>query len=269
MYQHLFAIVGRLPVSWRPPESVLGRVELRAVDGFDVISSGCERAPAANARTLADHEVVVAAAMDADALLPFRFGTVVPAIELDAWLAAHAARIRATLAEVRGSVEVNVKLLRLSRGRGAARARPDAAEEVPGTVELRRLADRLIESAGLGRWRFRASAIGENVAGSVAFLVARDEVATFLSRIAPVASRAGEIAVVPTGPWPAYSFVGSFERLPLAHAPAAPRRADRLTGACATPSMTSGSGTRFPGPATPCPPVPLWDRLGSVPRRSS
>jgi hypothetical protein len=228
MYQHLFAIVGRLPVSWRPPESVLGRVELRAVDGFDVISSGCERAPAANAQTLARHEEVVTAAMAADALLPFRFGTVVPAIELDAWLAAHAARIRATLAEVRGSVEMNVKLLRLSRGRGAAR--PDTAEEVPGTVELRRLADRLIESAGLGRWRFRASAIGENVAGSVAFLVARDEVATFLSRIAPVASRAGEIAVVPTGPWPAYSFVGSFERLPLAHAPAAPRSADRLTG---------------------------------------
>ena len=230
MYQHLFAIVDRLPLSWRPPESLLGPVELRVADGFDVISSGCDRAPAANARTLASHEQVVAAAMGADALLPCRFGTGVPAVALDGWLAAHAGRIRATLAQVRGSVEMNVKLLRLYRGHGTGRASPDAVADAGGAAEIRRFADRLVESAGLGRWRFRGSSHGENVAGSVAFLVARDEVGTFLARIAPVASRAGEIAVVPTGPWPAYSFVGSFERPPLARVAATVGRADRLTG---------------------------------------
>lgn len=79
-------------------------------------------------------------------------------------------------------------------------------------------------------WHFRASANGDNVAASVAFLVPRDEVGAFLARIAPVASRAAGIAVVPTGPWPAYSFAGSFERLPLARVTATPPRADRLTG---------------------------------------
>jgi len=34
-------------------------------------------------------------------------------------------------------------------------------------------------------------------------------VPAFLSRIAPVASRAAGLAVVPTGPAPAYSFVSS------------------------------------------------------------
>jgi hypothetical protein len=38
----------------------------------------------------------------------------------------------------------------------------------------------------------------------------------FLTRIAPIASRAAGIAVVPTGPWPAYSFVPAFDRFPLA-----------------------------------------------------
>ncbi len=37
----------------------------------------------------------------------------------------------------------------------------------------------------------------------------RDEVTTLLARIAPVASRAGGIAVVPTAPGPAYSFAPS------------------------------------------------------------
>ena len=44
------------------------------------------------------------------------------------------------------------------------------------------------------------------MAASVVFLVPREDVPAFLARIAPVAARAGNMAVVPTGPWPAYSF---------------------------------------------------------------
>jgi hypothetical protein len=42
------------------------------------------------------------------------------------------------------------------------------------------------------------------------------EVDAFLTRIAPIASRAPGIAVVPTGPLPPYSFVPVFDRFPLA-----------------------------------------------------
>src|SRR2546422_5798271 len=70
------------------------------------------------------------------------------------------------------------------------------------------------------------------ILASVAFLLPRGELADFLARIAPVASRAVGVAVVPTGPWPAYSFVPTFDRPPLA--PAAPpptdRAADRRAG---------------------------------------
>jgi hypothetical protein len=40
----------------------------------------------------------------------------------------------------------------------------------------------------------------------VAFLVPRDGIGDFLARVAPVAARAGAIAVVPTGPWAPASF---------------------------------------------------------------
>jgi hypothetical protein len=69
------------------------------------------------------------------------------------------------------------------------------------------------------QWRYRPAGTGGNVVASVAFLLPRTELAEFLARIAPVASRAVGVAVVPTGPWPAYSFVPAFDRPPLAVAP--------------------------------------------------
>jgi hypothetical protein len=50
-----------------------------------------------------------------------------------------------------------------------------------------------------------------NAAITLAFLLPRAEVTTFLTRIAPVAARAGDVAVVPSGPWPAWTFVPPLE----------------------------------------------------------
>ncbi|HKB24001.1 MAG TPA: GvpL/GvpF family gas vesicle protein [Methylomirabilota bacterium] len=230
MYQHLFAIVERLPAFWRTPASSLGAVAARPVDELTLLASPCEGVPEANARTLASHHDVVSSTLDAAAVLPFRFGTVVPATELPDWLEAHRTRIRTTLTELRGQVEMSVKLLRLHCGHGADRACPECAGGAPGAAELGDLAERLVERAGVARWRFSSSAHGDNIAGSVAFLVPRQEVHAFLARIAPVASHAAGIAVVPTGPWPAYSFAGNFDRLPLARVPAAPPSGERRLG---------------------------------------
>ena len=99
------------------------------------------------------------------------------------------------------------------------RRRPKTGEIRDDADGLRAVGDRLIEQAGVARWRYRSAAGAQgNAAASVAFLVPRREVAAFLSRIAPVASRAESIAVVPTGPWPPYSFAPPLERLPLAPA---------------------------------------------------
>jgi Gas vesicle synthesis protein GvpL/GvpF len=227
MLQYLYALVDRLPAAWRPPAASVGdAVELRRLGDLVLLASPLDRTPDATARAMAAHHDVVASTLDAAATLPFRFGVVVASADLDGWLGAHLPLVRATLAQLRGCVEMTVKLLRLHCGHSIERTCRECADGAPGVVQLRELAERLVAQAGIERWRYRSPGGGSNVAGSVAFLVPRSEVDDFLARIAPIASRAIGIAVVPTGPWPAYSFVPAFDRFPLARADAV-RRAPR------------------------------------------
>jgi hypothetical protein len=229
MYQYLYAIADRLPASWSSPDaSVGGRVELRRVADLMAVVSQVERRPEANARTLALHHDVVVSTLDADGVVPFRFGTLVDAADLDVWLAANEPILRTTLAQLRGCVEMSVKLLRLHCGHSIERTCRECADGAPGVVQLRELAERLVSQADIARWRYRSPGGGSNVAGSVAFLVPRSEVDGFLARIAPVASRATGVAVVPTGPWPAYSFVPTFDRFPPARMSEPGRPAGRV-----------------------------------------
>lgn len=229
MYQYLYAIADRLPAAWRPPVAgVGGPVVLRRLGDLVVLASALEQPPEANARTLAVHNDVVATTLDAEATVPFRFGVVVAAPEVDAWLGAHAQLVRATLGQLRGCVEMSVKLLRLHCGHSIGRTCRECADGAPGVVQLRELAERLVAQSGIERWRYRSPGGGSNVAGSVAFLVPRSEVPGFLARIAPIASRATGIAVVPTGPWPPYSFVPSFDRFPRARLSESGGRTGRL-----------------------------------------
>jgi hypothetical protein len=217
MYQYLYAIADRLPAAWRPPvASVGGPVVLRPLGDLVVLASDLELPPEANARTLAAHNDVVATTLDAAAVVPFKFGVVLATSEVDAWLGAHAQLVRATLGQLRGCVEMSVKLLRLHCGHSIDRTCRECADGAPGVVQLRELAEQLVSQPGIERWRYRSPGGGSNVAGSVAFLVPRSEVAGFLTRIAPIAARAAGIAVVPTGPWPPYSFVPNFDLVPLA-----------------------------------------------------
>ncbi|HEV8475229.1 MAG TPA: GvpL/GvpF family gas vesicle protein [Methylomirabilota bacterium] len=229
MLQYLYAVVDGLPSGWRPPPPVAGpRVERKPLGGLTVLSSVAPLVPAATPSTLSLHHDVVASALDADALVPFRYGTVVATADTDGWLARERGSIDGALACVRGCVEMSVKLLRLDSG-GPAVPGSDGA---PDERRLRALAEHLVERAGLAQWRYRPAGRAGNVVASVAFLLPRAELADFLARIAPVASRAIGVAVVPTGPWPAYSFVPAFDRAPLASASPQPRDpvADRRAG---------------------------------------
>jgi len=210
---YLYAIVDGLPPGWRPPTGVDGgAVATRLLDGLAVVAGAVDRVPEATPKTAALHHDVVASALDAAALLPLRYGVAVPDGELAGWVAAQAGLLRASLDRVRNRVEMSVKLLRLggAPGRRPARGAAPPLEE----RELRALAEHLVERAGLAEWRWRPSGTG-NVAASVAFLVERGDLGDFLARIAPVATRASGVAVVPTGPWPAYSFAPPLERRPL------------------------------------------------------
>lgn len=228
MNHYLYAIVDRLPDRWHPPTAGLGGASVvpRRVDDLVVLGSLLATVPAASPRTLALHQDVVATLKNAAAVLPLPYGLTVPAAGLHDWLAAHRTTVTAALTAVRGCVEMTVNLLRLdcaidqqlaTRDRGR---RTGGAPPGPGERALQALAEALAERAALPEWRYRPSGSAGNVAAALAFLVPRAEVASFLARIAPVASHAVGIAVVPTGPWPPYSFVPELDGPAPARLPA-------------------------------------------------
>jgi len=203
---YVYALIDRVPRRWRPPASGVGggSVEAQRIRDVVLIVSRIVDSVPRTPRTQALHDDVLASLMDAEAVAPLPFGTTV--VDLASWVEARLSGLRDALAVVRGSVEMTVRLLRL-----------DADVDGP---HLRTMAERLIERAGLPHWRYRPAANPTNVAASLSFLVPRDEVSAFLARIAPVAARAAGLAVVPTGPAPAYSFVSSADMAASALAPA-------------------------------------------------
>ena len=203
---YLYAFVEGLPPAWRAPASGVGGapVTLRRYGDRSLITASLDTPPPATSRTLAAHHEVVASTLDAHAVLPFRYGTVTGGIGAEAWLAIRRDAVESGLALVRGCVEMTVKLLRLDCSVTHAVARGAGVADEP---ELQALGEHLIAHAELPHARYRPAGTAGNVAASVAFLVPRAEVPAFLTRIGPIASRATGVAVVPTGPWPAYSFV--------------------------------------------------------------
>lgn len=200
MLQYLYALVEGLPRGWRPPPGGIGSAAVAAhpVKDLVLVESPVAVAPVRTPRNLALHHDILATLLDARAVLPFGFGTVVEARQVEAWLAERLPGFRARLAEVRGRVEMTIRLLQLA----------------PGGADLRAVAGQLVERAGVSTWRYRT---GGNATASLAFLLRRDEVPVLLARIAPLVSRAAGMAVVPTGPWPPSSFVSDAEP-PLAAA---------------------------------------------------
>jgi hypothetical protein len=207
---HLYAVVDALPSSWRPPaQGVSGRPVLAwQVEPWAVVASPVLGAQSPTPATLAQHHDVIGSLLDARGVLPLPFGPTLPESGLMGWLQTHRERIRAGLDEVRGAVEMTVRLVRLEPGLPTTSA-----------ATLRAFGERLVERAAVSRWRYAPSGRGGNLGATLAFLVPRDEMQDFLARIAPLASRATGLAVVPSGPWAPYSFAPTLEVGPGAGLP--------------------------------------------------
>src|SRR5207245_9289791 len=121
LLQYLYAVVEGLPHGWQPPPPVVGeRVERRALANLVILSSAAPVVPPASPTTLALHHEVVASALDADGLVPFRYGTALRAADVDGWLARERPALDGALASVRGRLELRVKLLRPDTAPAAA-----------------------------------------------------------------------------------------------------------------------------------------------------
>jgi hypothetical protein len=200
MLHHLYGILERPPQASRLPDAGVDDrpVIVRPFGSLVVLSTLLEATPRPSPCALSRHHEVQAAVTVPGPLFPFPYGVGVPTSELEPWIAVRANAVRAGLRAVRGRAEMRVNVLALRFGDG-------------DPARLCKVADRVAEASGLSSWRSRVSGRGGNAAITLAFLVPRPEVAAFLARIAPIASRAGDVAVVPSGPWPPTTFVPSLE----------------------------------------------------------
>lgn len=215
MLHHLYGILERPPVASRLPQAGVDErpVLVHRIGGLVVLSTLVESTPRPSAYALSRHHDVQSAVAAPGPLFPLEYGVGISPGQLEPWLAVRTGLVRAGLRLVRGRVEMRVSVLGLHFGAG-------------DPIRLRDVADRVIAAGGVANWRSRIAGTGGNAALSLAFLVPRDDVSLFLARIAPVASRAGDVAVVPSGPWPSSTFVPSLHLPgPLVAEPAAVRYA--------------------------------------------
>jgi len=200
MLHHLYGILERPPLASRLPDAGVDDrpVLVRRLGTLVVLSTLVEATPRPSPRALSRHHEVLAAVTAPGPLFPLPYGVGVPLGEMEPWMAVRAGLVRAGLRVVRGRAEMRVSVLALRFGEG-------------DPARLCKVADRVAEATGLTSWRSRVWGSGGNTTITLAFLVPRPEVPAFLARIAPVASRAGDVAVVPSGPWPPSTFVPSLD----------------------------------------------------------
>jgi hypothetical protein len=211
MLHHLYGILERSPLASRLPEAGIDDrpVLVRRLGGLVVLSTLVDVTPRPSPWAVGRHHDVLMGAVTPGPLFPLRFGVGVPLGEMETWLAARAGILRAGLRSVRGKVEMRVRVLSLHVRDGDA-------------PRLQEIADRVATAACVPNWRGRVSGSGANAAVALSFLVPRADVSPFLSRIAPVMSRAVDVAVVPSGPWPPFTFVPALDSPLVAAASAVP-----------------------------------------------
>ncbi|MBI5956606.1 MAG: GvpL/GvpF family gas vesicle protein [Chloroflexi bacterium] len=180
------------------------------------------------------HETVVEALMVDRAVLPVRFGTVLAnEAAVQAVLTAHHADFVANLKRVRGRVELGLRVLWEIEEQGSGGAGEQGGTPAPS--HLRRegsgrsyLLARLAEERQVWARRRRAEALAAEIHAplarlaaedtrqvlitprlllTAAYLVDRDQVATFRQEVEALSAAYPALRFLCTGPWPPYSFV--------------------------------------------------------------
>jgi hypothetical protein len=185
-------------------------VEERAVAGLTVAVSTLTRRPETTESAVVRHGAVVDVLARAnDAVLPVRFGTWFESNDrLASEVAARAAVLRDALEQVRGCVELGVRVARTGHA-------PAAAHPATGTAYLQaRLAAQQEAERVAELVEARLAALSRSVAlreprdqlFNGAYLVEADTIEEFRRAVDALDAEQPELTIVLTGPWPPYSF---------------------------------------------------------------
>jgi hypothetical protein len=209
---HLYAVTAGVTAPKGLAGIAGGAVRSVAVGEIAAVVGDVGEAPAAPTEAaVLEHARIVEELMAAnDALLPARFGHgFADERELADALAAREPQLEAALVQVRGCVELGLRVLRRNGPPAAAggsgtdymRSRLSSVREAEDTA--RDVHDALAASARAATHQVLAT---PQLVLTAAYLLPREDVGSFRERVETVEQRHPELSFVCTGPWPPYSF---------------------------------------------------------------
>jgi hypothetical protein len=197
-------------------------VEVIEIEGFSLLANRFEGETALVTReNVLTHDKVVRSVLNETTPLPFRFGSVVNEQQLASYLRTHRASLESKLAQVRGCLEMSVKIIwetdRTDPGSTSGDLGPGAVflqqkqREILGgerrVKEAREVAAWLEEKVGsFVRQEQISLCPTEKLIVAASHLVAREEVTEYRARIAAARDLRRELHFLISGPWPPYTF---------------------------------------------------------------
>lgn len=200
------------------------RVDLIKVEDFSLLVSEfkVDAAPPVTRENALAHAAVVGSVLNETTPLPFRFGTVPTEEQLRSYITSHRDALEAKLAQVRGCVEMSVKII--SNPDDTDLEVADESTQGPGARFLKEKQRELLGSERRGEEAKQVAAWlksqveiyarqeevslcpTEKLIVAAAHLVAREQVAEYRGRLAAARKTRSELHFLVSGPWPPYTF---------------------------------------------------------------
>lgn len=168
------------------------------------------------------HAAVIQGVLKETTPLPFRFGTRIDEQQLESYVGAKSEALRAKLDQVRGCVEMNVKII--SDHDWTAEPQTSGTQETPGTAflaekqrEIRGSEARVAAAKQVAEWlegqvaaiakqtQIQTSPVGKLLVAA-AHLIARERVDEFRMRVTEARRERPDLHFLRSGPWAPYSF---------------------------------------------------------------
>ncbi len=226
----LYAITDRpempLPAQLGLDDAVLAAIVWQGIGAVVSIHDG--EPPPASADALWRYEAVVEALMECRTVLPVRYGTILPSAGAATDMLRRAyTQFTDDIARIQGQVEIGVRFVPLAVGAEDMRAAPKEPIAPSGTAYLMtkfaQVRDRERRCAAATEAAHAMHAILRRLATAsrfdaatadrdwiaAAFLMPRDATETFRHAVCRLAKAHPDLALLCTGPWPPYSFVGA------------------------------------------------------------
>ena len=224
MKLYVYCVAEDIDVLEDPPAGISGApVRLLKTGDFSVLVSDLEADVVQVTRENAlAHAAVVRSILDRTTPLPFRFGTLVTEQQLTNYFSARKPALETKLADVRGCIEMSVKIIWESSSDAPEPGEPNHQGAGANFLEQKRR-----EILGGERSASDAATIStwlhEKVSGQVrdeqvtlrpsqrlvlaaAHLVERGKITQYREKVAEVRQERPELHFLVSGPWPPYSF---------------------------------------------------------------